>query len=60
MDLSRPSQSNTEITEDCIAAVDEIIRANPRISTRNNNYELSLSKETIHTTVHQYSRFIMQ
>ncbi|GBM70254.1 hypothetical protein AVEN_270828-1 [Araneus ventricosus] len=57
LDLPRPGQANIVITNNSIAAVDEMFRANRRVRTRNISDELNLSKGTVHTTVHQHLQY---
>ncbi|GBM98459.1 hypothetical protein AVEN_185985-1 [Araneus ventricosus] len=54
-DLPRPDQANIVITNDSIAAVDDMIRANRRVRTRDISDELNLSKGTVHQHL-QYSK----
>ncbi|GBN22451.1 hypothetical protein AVEN_162267-1 [Araneus ventricosus] len=53
-DLPRPDQANIVITNDSIAAVDEVTRANRRVRIRDISDELNLSKGTVNTIVHQH------
>ncbi|GBN45050.1 Histone-lysine N-methyltransferase SETMAR [Araneus ventricosus] len=53
-DLTRQCQANIVITNDSIAAVDEMIRVNQRVWTRDISDELNPSKATFHTIVHQH------
>ncbi|GBN80097.1 hypothetical protein AVEN_248855-1 [Araneus ventricosus] len=52
-DLQRPGQVRVVISSTTIAAVDEIIQQNRRITTREIAVELSISKGTVHHIIHK-------
>ncbi|GBM85148.1 hypothetical protein AVEN_183189-1 [Araneus ventricosus] len=52
-DLPRPGLAHAVTNSAMISAVDEIIRQNRRITTREIAVELSISKGTVHHTIHK-------
>ncbi|GBN65725.1 hypothetical protein AVEN_180372-1 [Araneus ventricosus] len=52
-DLPRPEQAHVVTNSATISAVDELIRQNRRITTREIAVELSISKGTVHHIIHQ-------
>ncbi|GBM59194.1 hypothetical protein AVEN_171248-1 [Araneus ventricosus] len=52
-DLPRPEQAHVVINSAMISAVDELIRQNRRITTREIAVELSISKGTAHHIIHK-------
>ncbi|GBL90077.1 hypothetical protein AVEN_135442-1 [Araneus ventricosus] len=51
-DLPRPGQAHVVTNSATISAVDELIRQNRRITTREIAVELSISKGTVHHKIH--------
>ncbi|GBL89371.1 hypothetical protein AVEN_225887-1 [Araneus ventricosus] len=56
-DLPRPGQAHVVINSATISAVDELIRQNRRIATREIAVELSISKGTVHYIIHKKLRY---
>ncbi|GBM78960.1 hypothetical protein AVEN_47696-1 [Araneus ventricosus] len=52
-DLPRPGQAYVGINSTTISAVDELIRQNRQITTREIVVELSISKGTVHNIIHK-------
>ncbi|GBM24369.1 hypothetical protein AVEN_202347-1 [Araneus ventricosus] len=52
-DLPRPVQAHVVTNSATISAVDELIRSNHRITTREIAVELSISKGTVHHIIHK-------
>ncbi|GBN21899.1 hypothetical protein AVEN_133009-1 [Araneus ventricosus] len=52
-DLPRPEQAHVVTNSATISAVDELIRQNSRITTREVDVELSISKGTVHRIIHK-------
>ncbi|GBN47148.1 hypothetical protein AVEN_91087-1 [Araneus ventricosus] len=52
-DLPRPGQAHVVTNSATISAVDELIRQNRRITTREIAVELSISKGTVHHIIHK-------
>ncbi|GBM21446.1 hypothetical protein AVEN_99267-1 [Araneus ventricosus] len=52
-DLPRPGQAHAVTKSAAISAVDELIRQNRRITTREIAVELSISKGTVHRIIHK-------
>ncbi|GBN98730.1 hypothetical protein AVEN_268013-1 [Araneus ventricosus] len=52
-DLPRPGQAHIVTNTATISAVDELIRQNRRITTREIAVELSISKGTVHHIIHK-------
>ncbi|GBM46782.1 hypothetical protein AVEN_6060-1 [Araneus ventricosus] len=52
-DLPRPGQAHVVTNSATISAVDELIRQNRRITTRETAVELSISKGTVHHIIHK-------
>ncbi|GBL88556.1 hypothetical protein AVEN_256584-1, partial [Araneus ventricosus] len=52
-DLSRPGQAHTVTNSATISDVDELMRQNRRITTREIAVELSISKGTVHHIIHK-------
>ncbi|GBM66360.1 hypothetical protein AVEN_235726-1, partial [Araneus ventricosus] len=62
-DLPRPGQEHVVTNSARISAVDELIRQNHRITTREITVELSISKRTVHHIIHKklgYENFCAQ
>ncbi|GBN28513.1 hypothetical protein AVEN_259044-1 [Araneus ventricosus] len=62
-DLPRPGQAHVVTSSAMISAVDEVIRQNRRITTREIAVEVSISKGTVHHIVHKkfgYGKFCAQ
>ncbi|GBL77474.1 hypothetical protein AVEN_41859-1 [Araneus ventricosus] len=52
-DMPRPGQAHVVTNNATISAVDELIRQNRRITTREIGVELSISKGTVHHILHR-------
>ncbi|GBM44315.1 hypothetical protein AVEN_232107-1 [Araneus ventricosus] len=52
-DLPRPVQAHAVTNSATISAVDELIRQNRQITTREIAFELSISKGTVHHIIHR-------
>ncbi|GBO44465.1 hypothetical protein AVEN_15922-1 [Araneus ventricosus] len=52
-DLARPGQAHVVTNNATISAVDQLIRQNYQITTREIGVELSISKETMHHVIHK-------
>ncbi|GBN87528.1 hypothetical protein AVEN_201502-1 [Araneus ventricosus] len=52
-DLPRPGQAHVVTNSASISAVDELMRLNGRITTREIAVELSISKGTVHHFIHK-------
>ncbi|GBN54978.1 hypothetical protein AVEN_261496-1 [Araneus ventricosus] len=52
-DLPRPGQAHVMTNSDTILAVDELMRQNHRITTREIAVKLSISKGTVHHIIHK-------
>ncbi|GBO38172.1 hypothetical protein AVEN_96450-1 [Araneus ventricosus] len=55
-DLPHTRQANVDTNSATISAVDELIRQNRRITTREIAVELSISKRTVHHIIHKKLR----
>ncbi|GBO17112.1 hypothetical protein AVEN_38925-1 [Araneus ventricosus] len=55
--LPRPGQAHVVTNSATISAVDELIRQNRRITTREITVELSISKGTVHHIIHKKLRY---